>query len=1460
MRSSEYFKLSNNIRYCSPPLAKVLALAGVVLAIALPLKAKTLPLISAPVNDAVRTRMVHSTHPLAVPANEIGLAARGLKMQRILLVLGAGPEQESELQNLLEGQQDRTSPNYHRWLTPDEFGEKFGPSQQDLDQVEAWLKRQGLSVGEVPKGRRWLEISGTAQQIEVAFRTSMERYRVRGQVHLANSTDISIPAALSPVVRGVVSLHDFFRQPLISRSYQVRRGSTGALTPVDPSFTTNTPNGVAHYLAPGDFAKIYNVTPLQQDGFDGTGQTIAVAARANVWLSDIELFRQIFNLPPNSPNVILNGPDPLITNDSLEAALDAEWAGAVAPGATVDLVVSASTTTSDGVDLSSTYIVDHNLAGVMSVSFAGCEQNIGPAANAFYNALWQQASAQGISVMVASGDNGAAGCDNPNDPSDVPAQGGLGVNGLGSTPFNTAVGGTEFDENDNDATFWTAANDQSLGSVAGYIPERVWNESCDPTKNLQCPSGNYKLFAGSGGVSQLYSKPTWQTGNNVPNDGKRDIPDVALTAASGHDGYLVCSIGSCQTSGTNLTGATVVGGTSVSAPAFAAIVAIVDQMIGERQGLANPVLYQLAASQTNDACDSNSFTDPTHPTSCLFYDTVAGDNSVPGLTGFTAGAGYDLATGLGSVNALNLANAWRALAPRNSTAQITATNTTTTHGQPVPVTVSVTPASGAGTATGSFSLMSDKYGAVGDGVLTGGSFSGPFTSLPGGQYNLFAHYPGDGNLAASDSNSVPISITAEGSSISLNAYTYTAAGPMPIASVPYGNFIYIHATVNSNSRSGVPTGTVTISDGPDVLGTITLSGKGEAELVSGGFVALAAVTCLPVGTHSLSASYSGDNSFNASSTSAPLVLTVTKASTTGWILLTANPQNPLTVPQQVMLGAFVVNAGPILPTGTLQFLDGNTPLASPVQLSPRTAGSRPWGALQVSLAAGTHFISAAYSGDDVYDSSQSTPTEVDVSTSALPTQTTLTTNTTATAGDEVNFNVNVTRSPSSQAPLTGQVRMFDDFQGFLTDPPTPLQNGTASIHYQWTFAGPHMVVAQYLGDASNGASGSVPLLINVAKATPSITVTANAVNPAVGKQISLTASVTTTIRPHNGGIVLPDGPVQFFDSLNGGPPQPIAPPRFLGIGNNNFVMLYTLPVILQTGNHSIVAQYLGDSVWNAVTSAPISINVGNGFQVSSSKSVLPITAGSSGSVVLTATPDPGLSGSATLSCGTGLPAAATCTFSPPSLTFTGTPVTTILTVATVGPSPMVVQAARVEHSGTASLGLIAGVGLLCISLRRNPRKLAQPKYVATALLLILFACFPGCGGGTSSSQPPPPPQQNSTTTALTSSGTKAASGAVVVLTAKINSANQTATGTVVFLEGNVALGQLVTVANNQATLPIGSLSVGTHAITARYSGDAQNLGSTSGALQQAVTGSTDLQVMVSSGGQTRFLDLTVTLQ
>lgn len=591
------------------------------------------------ITESERVTLSGNVHPaLAHAIHETSVAAN-FPMEHMILQLQPEAAQLAALDLLVAQQHDPQSPQFHQFLTPEQYAARFGVSQNDIDKVTGWLKQHGFQVEEVTANHLSIVFSGDAYAVQSAFNTEVKEYSVNGQIHHANSSDPQIPAALAGVVKGVVRLHDFHA-----------RSSARSLRAIDedtkPMYTVSS---TAHYLAPADWAMIYNVRPLYTNNLNGTGQSIAVVGRSNIKLSDIQAFRTQFGLPASTPTVIVaQGADPGFTGggDSTEATLDVEWAGAVAPNAQVKFVISGSTSAADGIELASMYAVNHNVAPILSVSYGACEAGMGASSGpsggtelAFYNTLWQQAAVQGISVFVSSGDSGAAGCEGSGA-----SQGSQrAINGICTSPYVTCVGGTEFKEGSNPGLYWLGGNNAVLGTAQSYIPEVVWNESGT--------NGGQGLAAGGGGASTQQAKPSWQMGPGVPADGHRDVPDVAFTAA-GHDGYLIFYNGAL----------TAVGGTSAAAPSFASLFAIINQKYNSSQGNPNPVLYPLAIKQSQGGA-------------LVFHDITSGNNSVPGVAGYTAGAGYDLASGLGSVDALQLVTHWHDIS-LNGTFTLASTPTT----------------------------------------------------------------------------------------------------------------------------------------------------------------------------------------------------------------------------------------------------------------------------------------------------------------------------------------------------------------------------------------------------------------------------------------------------------------------------------------------------------------------------------------------------------------------------------------------------------------------------------------------------------------------------------------------------------------------------------------------------------------------------------------------------------------
>jgi hypothetical protein len=991
------------------------------------------PLITQSVDESRLTVLAGNTHPYARPEFDFGAAPGALPMKRMMLVLKRDPQQDAALRTLIDQQQDKTSPNYHQWLTPDQFGQQFGASDADIRTITAWLNSQGFQVAAPSRGRTVIEFSGAASQVEQAFHTAIHQYSVNGEQYWANSTDPSIPSALASAVNGILTLHNFPRKSNATINGTPVRATSRPFA-ASPLFTYSAGTTTQYGLGPTDFATIYNVLPLWSAGIDGSGQTIAISGESNIQISDIQAFRTLFGLPAKDPQVILNGPDPGLTGDEPEAVLDVSWSGAVAKNATIDLVVSATTNTALGVDLSAQYIVDNDLAPVLSESYGECEFTLGSAGNAFYNTLWQQAAAEGISVVVAAGDHGSAGCDAY--AAEEFASRGLGVSGFSSTPYNIAVGGTDFDQSTASfATYWNLSNNATTqASAKSYIPETTWNQSCAGTASGQCTSGaaNLNVVGGGGGPSSCalpatvgctgYPKPSWQTGTGVPADGVRDVPDVSLFSSDDFNNsfYIMCEEDANGFFGLfpepcSLTNETFVstGGTSAAAPTFAAILALVNQKQGAnaRQGNANYLLYRLAA-QPGASC--NSSTAALTGSSCSFYDITKGNISAPCFTtgspncaqlssspiaypvlvdpnnptspAWLTTTGYDRATGLGSVNAYNLVNQWAAatLAPTITTlTQLSPT--TLAHGQAVNVTVSVAPASGTGTPTGAVSLIASPAGqseGIADFPLSGGIASGTTTLLPGGTYNVIAHYPGDATYGPSDSAPVQVIVGKENSLLTETlvrydpvAQTYTESN-----TVPYGSVFYLRDDVSNSS--GVTCGSGSGTSCPS--GSVTFTGNGTFALNNLGYVLEDTLELnFPIGSYTFQSQYSGDTSFNPSATT--ITATVTKAPTSmAYLESPGVGAAPTFYAGQAftVLAPVTAESFQAAPTGAVTILANGSPAQGTITTNSLN-GSYPkaWTYLDTELATsvdtpGTYTYSASYAGDANYLPTQSLYPEV----------------------------------------------------------------------------------------------------------------------------------------------------------------------------------------------------------------------------------------------------------------------------------------------------------------------------------------------------------------------------------------------------------------------------------------------------------------------------------------------------
>ncbi len=908
------------------------------------------PRVTAVVDDAVLVPLAGNTHAPARQRFDGGRVASGVPTGKMRLVLSRGPEGDRRLREFLGNVQDPHSPRYHQWLTPQGYGAAFGVADQDLEQVKRWLTRQGFKVERVAVAKNFVEFSGAVGNVERAFHAGMHTYTVEGVQHFANSRDPMIPAALAPVIKGVSLMNNFraIPQGALRGSTQARRSTVSGAA---PSFVNATDHTL--YLTPADAATLYDSpNPLNKNfkggsKWTGAGVNIGIAGYSDLAVADYLNYRRLFlnETSPMQPNVVKDGVDPGVENqhDGQITLIGAEIASALAPGAQLYVYSSKSDILDDGLTDAIARAIEDNLVSILSVSYARCEYVLGDSGNAEINELWQQAAAQGISVVVAAGDTGSAGCDESDESS---ATGGLAVNGLASPAYDLAVGGTDLDVLAQgfgtfvDSNIGTSAPTQA--AVNGFIPENPWNDAITdnpPGVAASNTAGTYDfgagpttlITAGGGGISSTisctggvdpasgnclaysgYPVPPYQSGlaPGTPSDvfpAARYLPDIALFAGDGRQYpvvWAICSDNAIAQSSSTFTDCAPgpdgtfsvegAGGTGAAASAAAGMLAVLSESLGgSRLGIVNNTLYNLYAGST-----ANS----------IFHDVTAGNTSVPCtadslncggngfLTGYDAAPGYDLTTGMGSLDLSQLIAAW-------PSASFEATNTSLlvdggstlvsiVHGDPVNLSVTVTAPGTTATGTASVTAVADQnapnqlFSAVAENVaLVNGAGSTTTQKIPGGTYDLQAYYPGDATHSPSTSGPIEITVNSEPSSLQLllrvaDVNTSQALG----STFPYGSFgfAYVQPTSASGDFHGPATGQVTLRNNSTPFSSP--GGPSGQVLNSAGRAAFPLAQVAP-GTYQLSATYDGDSSYKPSSTAGSTAVTIIKGPTT----LTVSP-------------------------------------------------------------------------------------------------------------------------------------------------------------------------------------------------------------------------------------------------------------------------------------------------------------------------------------------------------------------------------------------------------------------------------------------------------------------------------------------------------------------------------------------------------------------------------------------
>ncbi len=1308
--------------------------------------------INQPIREDVRVTLAGYVAPEANALNDRGAAPGSLPLQHLHLVLRRSAAQESALKQLVISQNTPGSPDYHKWLTPAQFGEQFGPSAQDIATVEGWLSSRGFAVEGVEPGKQVIAFSGNVAELRDAFGVQIHQYLIHGNLHYAAANNPQIPAALAPVVGGFVTLNNF-RPQLNDRVL-----GTATYNPktdrATPSWTYgNASQGLSFVLSPGDFGVEYDLpTGSAKQGQD---ESVAVLDFSNINLNLVEQFRNLFGLPSsNLPQIVIDGNDPGINGvnnpdgpfpgSATESYLDVEWAGAVAPQATIYLVIAADTALENGGILAAEHAVDSDLAPIISSSIdvGGCERNAG-SLNSFMSSLWEQAAAEGITVVVAAGDSGSAGCDNEN--TEAYAGNGLGVNSWASTPYNVAVGGTDFYYSDYQnltgsdlSPYWNlTATQNAETSLLKYIPEQPWNDSqygADAVNSYNL-SGETNLIAGSGGASSAgvcsgndysvttgaceaaqsgYPKPSWQTG--FGSDSVRDIPDVSLFAADGYNYsyYPICAEdGDCQTpSGDNLWQITGVGGTSAAAPTFAAIMALVDQQHGP-QGQADFVLYplkkQFPAAFHDITVGTNSVPCAAGSNDCIsvanpvvFSGTTEGQIGTGTTPDYNAAAGFNLATGLGSVDASQLIEDWGNVHFQST--QTTLSSPTAggvyTHGSPVAIQGQVAASSGQ-TPSGAVAIMSDSAMPLQQGLsalaLSSGAFGASTYSLPGGTYHLWAQYSGDGANGPSASPQVQITVNPEASTSYFNVVNVASAytGQTAISagsSVPYGSQLMLEDQIyGSNyfsqcfSGSGTaaicqsydrPTGTVSFADDGTTIQTAVLNAEGEAE----------SNAAFAVGSHSVTSSYSGDASYQPSSGSA---INFTVGPDPPGILLSAPGQtssdsftfltgqaNVLQIQVENMANAGLENAYGIAavspvsaPSGTVT-VTGLPEGAQTISLMPAVDPADDFvdGVATVSIPstapAGNYTLGVSYSGDANYMSASGSGAVT------LTAPTLLSSTTTASMSGDISPNSSITvigtvSGPSGDPAPTGGVTFYSSGNVLgsiaFSSSSGSVSSFTVTLNSDALFQGTNFITVQYSGDShyspsqvalNSGGVGNPLWDFSIVPESPTVPLTAGNSSTDVLQLYSINgfAGTVNYTCAAAAGITCQIAPNSSTFTANGTARATLTVTAGSGISNGSYE-------VSVTGSDSSKEYIHSVGLTADVTGSPATGDI-----VLSNSTSINVTTGSSGTSTLTVMPQNGFTGQVNFRCSfNGAPAGISC--AAPSVSIGGTaPTTSILTV------------------------------------------------------------------------------------------------------------------------------------------------------------------------------------------------------
>ena len=979
-------------------------------------------------------------------ATDLGAASAGPRLERVLLLLQPSDAQRAALDGELKQQQDPTSAEYHRWLTPTQFADRYANSAADVAAVVSWLQSEGITVAPLPAGRGWIEFSGTVAQLEQAFQTRVHSVATGSGVRLAIADSVSVPGALQPLIHGLVSLDGAVSEPAMTAPLAIQ----APLADLE-----NAPATGAEALTPQLASQALHLDALHSSGATGAGEAIAIATRSNVRAEDVAAFRASFGLAANPVQIAINGADPGRTSDEAEAVMSASWAGAAAPGAQIVLVPAATTNATDGIDLSLAAIVDQVTAPTVAVGFSSCEAALSEAHQAFYAAVYRQAAAEGMAVIAASGDSGASACSPAG--SRLATDRGFGVNALASTPWNTAVGTVAFAD---------AGSGAGAAALAGWSPRN----SADPA------------YAGGGGASARYSVPAWQplpaqNSAQVASPHSRLMPDVALPAAidTGVNHGLVFCLGGngIEAGGAVPCKAVRAGGSAAAAALFAGVAAIVAEKNGA-QGNVAPRLYQLSRR-------SGIFEDVQQGNARLACTAASAGCDASGQIGFDAAAGYDLASGLGSVDAQKLVTEWATPEATGTgatsvvlTVSPMALNNTYNPSAQITFSASVSSLTGGAMPTGTVTFSD----ATTNGAITVGGAAVTLDSsgkasvtvnsgLPVGGNNVTAQYSGDATYAAANS-SPPFVVT-----IAKSQTTPAISAPATVAA---GASFTATVTITAGTPpagSLPPSGAVTMAVDGVAVATSNLSTAGG--VTSATFTLTAPTTS---GSHNLQATYPGDA--NYSSSVATVAFSISKAATITTLTATPGVLTPGTA-ETLTATVAPLNAGTtsFTITGTVAFYDG-TVLLGTANLSMNSATLS-----GIALSTATsHSLTAVYSGDTSWGGSASNA--VVLTPVLLADSVTLTVSPAAMAPGQVatlmaTVTPGVAPAATAEQNPTGNVIFYNGTTviGTVALMAGPNHTATATLLSATLPAGPDVLTAYYVGDLFYEANTSNSITFNV---------------------------------------------------------------------------------------------------------------------------------------------------------------------------------------------------------------------------------------------------------------------------------------------------------------------------------------------------------------------------------------------